>query len=100
MGWTFVQFQTFRQGQYKPSDGGYELTYEELAMAKQYRPIVDGGHLVRKYYPDQFAPDYVGIIQFEGRKIRVRAWMEANDRLMMKQEPLGAAATPIDDSTY
>ena len=69
-------------------------------MAKQYRPIEDGGHLVRTYYPDQFAPDYSGIIQFEGRKIRVRAWMEANDRLMMKQEPLEVAATPIDDSTY
>ena len=69
-------------------------------MAKQYRPIEDGGHLVRTYYPDQFAPDYTGVIQFEGRKIRVRAWMEANDRLMMKQEPLEVAPTPIDDSTY
>ena len=70
---------------------------EELAMAKQYRPIEDGGHLVRTYYPDQFAPDYSGIIQFEGRKIRVRTWMEAKDRLMIKLEPLGVAATPIDD---
>ena len=60
-------------------------------MAKQYRPIEDGGHLFRKYYPDQFAPDYTGVIQFEGRKIRARTWME-NDRLMITLEPLGVPA--------
>ena len=63
-------------------------------MPKQYRPIEDGGHLIRKYYPDQFAPDYSGIIQFEGRKIRVRAWMEAKDRQMITLEPLGGVAPP------
>ena len=66
-------------------------------MAKQYRPIEDGGHLVRTYYPDQFAPDYSGIIQFEGRKMRVRAWMETSDRQMITLEPLGGSA-PIVES--
>jgi len=66
-------------------------------MAKQYRPMEDGGHLVRKYYPDQFAPDYSGIIEFEGQKIRVNAWMEAKDRQMIKLERLGVPA-PIAES--
>ena len=60
-------------------------------MAKQHRSIECGGHLVRKNYPDQFAPDYSGIIQFEGRKIRVRAWTEAKGRQMITLEPLGVA---------
>jgi len=60
-------------------------------MAKQHRSIECGGHLVRKNYPDQFAPDYSGIIQFEGRRLRARAWME-KDRQMITLEPLGAPA--------
>jgi len=60
-------------------------------MSKQYRPIEDGGHLVRTNYPNEFAPDYSGIIQFEGRKIRVRAWTEAKGRQMITLEPLGVA---------
>ena len=87
----FVDISPIQQRQFL----GHGL--QETAIAQQYRPIEGGGHLVRKYHPDQFAPDYSGIIQFEGRKIRVRTWMEAKDRLMIKLEPLGVAATPIDD---
>ena len=66
-------------------------------MSKQYRPIEDGGHLVRTNYPNEFAPDYSGIIQFEGRKIRVRAWMETKGRQMITLEPLVGSA-PIVES--
>ena len=66
------------------------------SRSKRYQPIEDGGHLFRTKTNAAFAPDWTGKIRFEGRVLRVNAWLEPDNRQMITVEDAGGS-TPLSN---